>query len=153
MNSATHSDTRTPLKTIWLLVATALTLLINHQTFASKDFYKWEDENGTIHYSGQPPRDKEEATVVRTTNIHGTEPSNTNSANNKPDTPKKAVASTQARTKSPERCQWAKKTLQILQESPRIRIHEEGAEDSRLITQEEQAERKKEAQKAITDHC
>lgn len=121
---------------------------LSSASHSSKDFYKWEDENGVVHYSAHPPKDKTKAnTKVRTTNIYG-EPAPTG-----PSVAEKTVAETaeQELPKDPKRCAAAKKNLKTLTEKSRIRIKD--GDDYRFLTPSEIGEKTKTAREIIKQEC
>ncbi len=121
-------------------------LLFSHSSLSSKDFYKWEDENGVVHYSAHPPKDKPN-TKVRTTNIYGETADELSSKEEK----------TQANTaeeefpKDPKRCAAARKNLDTLKNKARIRIKD--GDDYRYLAPEEIKEQLKTAQEIIKQDC
>jgi len=121
-------------------------LLFSHSSLSSKDFYKWEDENGVVHYSAHPPKDKPN-TKVRTTNIYGetaqeSSPKGENSAANTEE---------EAFPKDPKRCTAARKNLDTLKNKARIRIKD--GDDYRYLAPEEIKEQLRTAQEIIKEDC
>ncbi len=119
---------------------------LSSPSHSSKDFYKWEDENGVVHYSAHPPKDKAN-TKVRTTNIYG------EAAPSGPSTAEKVIAESaeQAPPKDPKRCAAAKKNLKTLTEKSRIRIKE--GDDYRFLTPAEIGDKTKTAREIIKQEC
>ncbi|MGH1372604.1 MAG: DUF4124 domain-containing protein [Cellvibrionaceae bacterium] len=114
---------------------------------SSKDFYKWEDENGVVHYSAHPPKDKAN-TKVRTTNIYG------EAAPTGPSAAEKAIAENtkeEVVPKDPKRCAAARKNLKTLTEKSRIRIKE--GDDYRFLTPAEIGDKTKTAREIIKQEC
>lgn len=121
---------------------------VSSASHSSKDFYKWEDENGVVHYSAHPPKDKAN-TKVRTTNIYG-EPAPTG-----PSAAEKAIAESAeaepAPKKDPKRCAAARKNLKTLTEKSRIRIKD--GDEYRFLTPAEIGDKTKTAREIIKQEC
>ena len=130
------------------MVAAFAFLAFGSSVFAAKDFYKWEDENGVIHYSAHPPKDRPN-TKVRTTNIYGeAAPQGEKSA------AEKAIEEKQMEALPPKdakRCAAARKNLQTLQAKRRIRIKD--GDDYRFLSQEEIDDQLKTVQEIIKQEC
>ncbi len=147
-----------PTSPLWLHLIALLTIMwITPTTHASKDFYKWQDENGVTHYSAHPPskkQTKQEATKVRATNLDYDAPPQTSSD-------AKAEAKNKAKTgippitqeKSPELCEVAKKNLKVISENARIRVKDGDKGEYRYLTPEEIQSRKADAQKQVDENC
>lgn len=131
-----------------LIAALGVALLcLSQLALSSKDFYKWEDEDGVTHYSAHPSKDHA-SSKVRATNIKGSE---TSSAAATEDSAKPATQATEELPKDPQRCAQAKKNLKTLQEKSRVRIKE--GDDYRYLAPEEVAEQIKTAQQIIKEEC
>ncbi len=113
---------------------------------SSKDFYKWEDENGVVHYSAHPPKDKDN-TKVRTTNIYG-EPAPTG-----PTSAEKAITENteSVPAKDAKRCAIARKNLKTLKEKSRVKIKD--GDGYRVLTPKEMSEKIEMAKKIIKQEC
>jgi hypothetical protein len=135
---------------VGLLLATSL------PTQASKDFYKWKDENGVTHYSEHPPSKKTakgDATKIRTTNLKYDAPaSDAPTKDNKEESKQEGIPPI-TQEKSAELCEIAKKNLKVIAENARIRIKEGEKDEYRFLTQEEIEQRKKSAEKQRDEHC
>lgn len=121
-------------------------LLFSHSSLSSKDFYKWEDENGVVHYSAHPPKDKPN-TKVRTTNIYGDPASEIPQKESKAAT---QVAEQEA-SKDPERCAAARKNLETMKNNARIKIKE--GDSYRFLGPEEVEKQMKTAREIIKQDC
>ncbi len=131
------------------LLSSALCLslfLFSHSSLSSKDFYKWEDENGVVHYSAHPPKDKPN-TKVRTTNIYG-EP-----VAEKPKKESKTVAKATEEEfpKDPERCAAARKNLKTMKNNARIKVKE--GDSFRFLGPEEVEQQMNTAREIIKQDC
>lgn len=113
---------------------------------SSKDFYKWEDDKGVVHYSAHPPKDKAN-TKVRTTNIYG-EPAPTG-----PSTAEKAIAeNTEGKPiKNAKNCALARKNLKTMTEKSRIKIKD--GDNYRVLTPEEINKKIATAKQIIKQDC
>ncbi len=138
-----------------LVAATCLVLGISAQ--AAQEFYKWKDKDGVTHYSATPPKSEtEDAETVRTTNLNpggdeadseadeqGEERADNSSADSKADgdqPPKDAAA-----------CESARKNLDTLGSSPRIRVPD--GDSYRYLTPNEIQEQKSANQQIVDLNC
>ncbi len=121
-------------------------LLFSHSSLSSKDFYKWEDENGVVHYSAHPPKDKPN-TKVRTTNIYG-DPA---AAPPKKELEAVASASEEELPKDPERCAAARKNLETMKNNARIKVKE--GDSFRFLGPEEIEKQMNTAREIIKQDC
>lgn len=128
--------------TLGLAISVSLSSL---PTFASEKFFKWTDEDGTTHYSAQPPAkeiaEKQGTEVVRTTGQS---------------IPKDAAAEAERKAKAkepadPAMCKKARKNLKVLTESDRIRVKE--GEAMRYLTKDEVAAKTKLNKQVIEQAC
>lgn len=132
-----------------------LLLAISLPSQASKDFYKWKDENGVTHYSEHPPSKKVakgDTTKVRTTNLDYTPPVSDATKDKKEESKREGVPPI-TQEKSPELCEIAKKNLQVIAENARIRVKEGENGEYRFLTPEEIEKRKKSAEKQRDENC
>ncbi|MYM64611.1 DUF4124 domain-containing protein [Pseudomaricurvus sp. HS19] len=149
-------EQKRPFAALPLLVA-ATCLVLGFSAQAGQEFYKWKDKNGVTHYSATPPKSETEDTeTVRTTNLNpgGDEDDNeedgqseestaSNSADSKADgdqPPKDAAA-----------CESARKNLDTLGSSPRIRIPD--GDSYRYLTPNEIQEQKTANQQIVDLNC
>lgn len=118
------------------------------------EFYKWTDENGTVHYSQRAP-DNVKAETMRTysnrnsgpkTTLSGTEALTTEEEKEGPngaaETPKAELAK-----KDPELCQRAKKDSDTLRSRPIVR------QNGAVMTVEQKNQQIKQLQDVISVHC
>jgi Domain of unknown function (DUF4124) len=147
-----------PTSSLWLHLIALLTILwITPTTHASKDFYKWQDENGVTHYSAHPPSKKQtqkEPTKVRATNLdYDAPPQASNDANPKDKEKTKAGTPPITQEKSSELCEVAKNNLKMIEENARIRVKDGDKGEYRYLTTEEIQSRKADAQKQVDENC
>ncbi|WP_439135162.1 DUF4124 domain-containing protein [Pseudomaricurvus sp.] len=118
----------------------------------AKEFYKWKDEDGVIHYSSQPSK-THKSVKVHASNIKGDPEAasgqNKNNGENE-ETDSKAAAA-EAYQKDPERCAAAQKNKKTLQENARIRIKE--GDEYRYLTPAEIQKQMDMANQAISEDC
>lgn len=134
--------------------------LISSDTLAAKKFYKWVDKDGVTHYSERPPRGQK-AQVVTTYAGRGTPaPAAAPKAEDKKDQDRgesteaggeKSAANT-GPTKNPQICQSARRNLEILERSNRVRLQDENGE-LKTLSNEEKEKQRQTAQKAVEQHC
>ncbi|WP_369602852.1 DUF4124 domain-containing protein [Hahella sp. SMD15-11] len=145
----------------YTLCASALILALATTTAQAGKVYKWTDEQGVVHYTDQPPAS---ATSVKEMDI--AEPrytplpkSSPETGNRDADTQKeidKVRAQQQAENAQveklrKERCEAARKNLDILNTTTRVRIEDNGK--SRFLTPEEIVERKQRYQDIVNAEC
>jgi len=130
-------------------------LVCSQSAFSSNKVYTWTDEEGTIHYGERPPKDTK-ATVIRTRTGKG-DPSPQVESTPAP-TPAQTTSTAepqQAETeslKNPERCEAARKNLETLKTSTRIRIADaDGA--MRYLNEDELEQKKADMEKTIEQAC
>ncbi len=119
---------------------------------------KWIDDDGQIHYGDRPPAKvtSEEIKVNRPPTNPGRplprlgDSSPDENADEYPDNqpPGEATSDEQAR----EVCEQARKDLQVIQRSPRIRLRQADG-TSRYMTQEEIDQRKKRSEEDVKEFC
>lgn len=147
------------MRSTYLLLLLMLSTGLTAQPAEANNVYKWEDENGTIHYTAYPPknRDSEKVKTYKgkpesdkdqaNGNIAGKDGSDSEqspeAANNQPPVEYE---------KDPERCSIAKQNLNTLKQHARVRIKEENG-DFRYLTRDEHEKRMKKAQQAIKESC
>lgn len=131
----------------------ALLALVLSPNALSKDFYKWQDEQGVTHYSAHPPRGDKASTKIRATNIKGkaapaksSAPKNEAPAATKPTSVEKAASK-----KDPQACKRARTNLKTLQEHGRVRVKE--GDDYRFLSDEEHKANQLRAKKEIKTAC
>ncbi len=122
---------------------------------AVADIYKWEDENGVVHYTELPPEGRQ-STKIKTNHKA---PSTPYIPTSKADGKATAVASqdTQQKTaeekaKDKEYCKIATDNLATLNKHPRIRKQDDEGNYYYLSEEQKQAELNS-AQKGIEDYC
>ncbi|MBR9910472.1 MAG: DUF4124 domain-containing protein [Gammaproteobacteria bacterium] len=140
------------------LAISAALLISWGQQASSKEYYRWQDDEGITHYSAHPPKDRV-ATKVRATNTqievrdNQAPPAPAQNADQDSEAaPDNAQQTAAAKPVSdPQRCEAARKNIKTLQEKSRIRIKDNG--EYRFLTPEEMAEKLRIAQHIIDEEC
>lgn len=119
-------------------------------TFAAKDkVYTWTDAKGVVHYGERPPKDSQ-AALVKTRTGHSeppsTSPSNPASQNTTPET---TIANS---LKDPERCNVARKNLEVLNSVARIRVPGDDG-NMRTLTEKDKINQRTTMQEIIDQAC
>ena len=145
-----------PFTALQLLVATTC-LVLGVSVQAAQEFYKWKDKDGVTHYSATPPK-TESTETVRTTNL---DPGETEAADggdeatSGSDEPgsndKQASASPKPPAKNAAECEKARKNLETLETTPRIRMPD--GDGFRYLTPAEIEEQKSLNRQAIDVDC
>jgi hypothetical protein len=126
-----------------------LLVLVISSSASSKDFYKWQDDDGLTHYSAHPPRNQRPAEKVRATNTTGTPaPTKEPASRDKPEAETEQVTTSK---KNSESCAIAQKNLKTLQERARVRIKEGGS--FRYLTPVEKQDMEKSSREKIKEAC
>jgi hypothetical protein len=112
--------------------------------------YKWTDNKGQVHYSERPPLGTQ--TEVVKPQIGHSEPVNYETAATEKAPEAKKAASAKNALKDPERCDAARKNLDLLKTYTRIKIQGDDGE-YRFLTPDEQKQKADEAAKAIEESC
>lgn len=139
-------------------IACAVLGSMTHNALAAATLYKWQDEEGTVHYSERPPAgvtefekvvsDYSPGNSVTTTEV-GAEPESEKIATPNHENQQQNRRSTAA---SQERCDKARKNLEALNSFARIRIQDENGE-MRFLNEEEISSRKMETKTILEDEC
>ncbi|RMF15187.1 MAG: DUF4124 domain-containing protein [Gammaproteobacteria bacterium] len=144
----------------WLAVALSVSLA-SAPTWAGK-VYKWTDENGFVHYTDQKPQS---GTIIKEMQI--SEPRYTplprpsaekqTQALDKQQEIERVRAQQQAENERveklrKERCEAARKNLDILNSTARVRVEDKDGKD-RFLTPEEIVERRQRYQDIINAEC
>ncbi len=142
------------MKTAFVIALSLAGLLITTGIQAAK-VYTWVDADGVTHYSERPPKNVK-ASAVELKTGHS-EPVNYGGAaetTTAESAPAAAQAQPQAQTsrKNPERCEQARKNLEVLQNFGRVRVQNEDG-TFRYLTEEDQRTRLEETQKIIDEAC
>ncbi len=137
-----------------LMVGLSLSLL-SISASAAKSYYKWVDENGVTHYSARKPHDKESEVISVSTGLPRDSSGQPIQIDGGPENGNQQAAAEDEdpeANKDPERCEAAKKNLEIINQNARIR---EKTEDGsfRILTPDEKNERKATAQQIIDEAC
>lgn len=127
-----------------LLSLGLVTLVISPLVMADK-IYSWIDEKGVTHYGANPPK----GTPMRVLNARtGHSDPVTYDEEQKEEKPKSQASPAQ---RDEERCELARKNLQVLTTSPRVKANENG--EQRFITPEEIQSQIETMEKIIADEC
>jgi len=123
---------------------------------AAQTYYKWTDENGTVHFTAEPPADREYETVNTVGQITGSSPAPANAA--PPASEEQAPQARMPREAAPdpemiaERCKQARENLFWLQSKRRIIVENDDGSET-FIDQEEQQRLMEENQALIEEWC
>ncbi|MDT8408756.1 MAG: DUF4124 domain-containing protein [Wenzhouxiangellaceae bacterium] len=131
-----------------------LALIALSTTLAAQSFYKWVDDQGTVHFSSEPPLDRDYETINTTGRVLGsTAPA---AAPAIEAAPEPAAQMPRQRAPDPEliaaRCQQARENLFWLQAKRRIVVErDDGSEE--FIDAEEQQKMAQQSQALIDEWC
>lgn len=119
--------------------------------------YRWVDENGTAHYSQNPPRELQSETLNIRATSKGTASSNSvkTNINNAEKTESKEAESLTAEHSPEDKakyCQQSKNLLQQMNGNTNRRFAQEDG-SFRKLSEEEIADYRNKAQKGISDYC
>jgi len=123
---------------------------------AAETYYKWTDDNGTVHFTAQPPADREYQTINTSGQITGGSPVAAN-------TPPPAGEMDEAQVQMPRegapdpevveaRCQQAREQLFWLQSKRRIIVEQDDGSET-FIDADEQQRLIEENQALIDEWC
>lgn len=134
---------------ISLIAAWAIALCTSNALAAKDKVYTWTDEKGVVHYGERPPKDSQ-AALIKTRTGHS-EPPPAPAANKAPQnaTPETAIANT---LKDPERCNVARKNLEVLNSVARIRVPGEDG-NMRILTEDDKVAQRATMQEIIDQAC
>ncbi len=135
-----------------LLLATLLVVSAS----ASAGLYKWVDENGNVHYSQKPPRDKQYKKLRAPAPVTTSPQPLYKSVKIKPDAPTKEdefIASKQAEIKRlrAKNCKQSRENLKNYQIYRRFKNNKTG--EVTIITEEERARQLEKARQGIKEFC
>ncbi len=138
-----------------LLITLLFTVLVGtlgtSQTVEAESFYKWTDDEGTIHYTRTPPKGRNAEKI--NTQTKTSKPVNYNTAGDEGKTTPATQTTVKAEiTKDPALCGQARKNLNTLRNSSRVRTTTPEGE-KRYLTPDELKEKKLEMQKTIDENC
>lgn len=133
-----------------------LCVLLAATPVAAQTYYKWTDDNGTVHFTAEPPPDREYETVDTYGQVTGSSPAPDDAppptgGEEQPEsgTPREAAPDPEAVA---ARCQEARENLFWLQSNRRIIVeNDDGSED--FIDADEQQRLIEENQALIDEWC
>jgi hypothetical protein len=131
------------------VIALCLASLLAGSPALAAKVYKWVDEQGVVNFSEHPPKNTKAVEIKP--NIGHSEPV----IYEKPaaETPAQAAPTEQqASLKDAQRCEIARKNLQVLQTFGRVRVPEKDG-SFHYLTEQEQQDRLKTTQQAIDESC
>jgi hypothetical protein len=136
---------------IGMISACALALSAGNALAAKDKVYTWTDEKGVVHYGERPPKDSQ-ATLIKTRTGHS-EPTPV-AATPAQNTTGTTAPTTNTNTKDidPERCNTARKNLELLNTVARIRVAGEDG-NMRTLTEEDKATQRTTMQTIIDEAC
>lgn len=148
------------MKHLSLVVLSGLLLTIGMTAHAGKA-YKWQDDDGSWHYSEKPPLEKEAETLKIKTGSLVEEPTteepddankNTKPTEEQPikQSPEVAAAERERKTKN---CEIAKKNLKSLTDRPRIIYTDKEKGEERYLTSEEHDEWRQKSKDQVKEFC
>ncbi len=127
---------------------------------AQAGIYKWQDEDGTWHFSETPPISQTAEKISVKTLPPSSETAQ--QADNKEPQKQDGAAETlplspeivaEEKARKAENCRRAKENLQNLRSGERIRYRDEAQGEVRYLSAEERQEWKAKAQKSIAEDC
>jgi Domain of unknown function (DUF4124) len=121
-------------------------LMTSSVVYADK-IYSWVDEKGVTHYGENPPKD----TPARQLNARTGHSDPVEYGSGQKAEPEKAKAATGPQP-SEERCETARKNLQVLTTNPRVKTTDKNGEN-RYMTQEEMQVQVETMEKIIAEEC
>lgn len=125
---------------------------------AATNYYKWTDEQGVTHYTARKPHNRDAEIISISTGVSTPVPAGSSTASEaatagtqRPAAPAK---STQVSTdlKDPERCEAARKGVDVLRNNAKVRTRGDDGE-VHYLTEEEKAEKMGEFEQAIREAC
>jgi hypothetical protein len=123
-------------------------------TLAAKDkVYTWTDGKGVVHYGERPPKDSQ-AALVKTRTGHSESIPATTTVNATTTTSKNAAPETTIANslKDPERCNVARKNLEVLNSVARIRVPGDDG-NMRTLTEDDKVNQRATMQEIIDQAC
>lgn len=151
------------MKHLYLAILTVFALMASMATYAEK-VYKWQDDDGSWHYSEKPPLEiKAETLKIKVSqpspqsNENGSDKGQTESdtAGAPMEQPLKKspeiIAAEEARKK--QECERARKNLEALTNRPRIRYMDKEKGEERYLTPDEHTEWSKKSKEDVQKYC
>ena len=123
---------------------------------AAKTYYKWTDDNGTVHFTAEPPNDRDYETINTTGQVTGS--SRTQAEPAQPETQQAAEEVQMPRQAAPDpeavaaRCKQARENLFWLQSKRRIVVESDDGSET-FIDADEQQRLIEENQALIDEWC
>jgi hypothetical protein len=122
---------------------------------AAQTYYKWTDDNGTVHFTAQPPVDREYERVTASMGRLG----NADVASELDSEPAESADDVQMPRRAPPdpevveaRCQQARENLFWLESKQRIRVEEDDG-TQRYVDNDERERLLEDARTAVDDWC
>jgi len=133
-----------------LILACCIASLLSTAVLAAK-VYTWKDENGVTHYGERPPKEAN-AKMVRARTGHSDPVPQEIEQNGHQESASEASTDIATRLKDPERCNAARKNMELLNGNVRIKTPDEQGV-LRYITEEERQAKYEETRVAIAESC
>lgn len=150
------------MKHLYLAMLTVFALMASMATYAGK-VYKWQDDDGSWHYSENPPYEKEAETLkIKTSpkNLEQTDSKNNDSSEKNIGDKESVEIKPKTNTETaytPEEikanCNLATKRLSGLESHPRVLITDEKTGDKRYLSPDEHTEWMSKSRKEINEFC
>ncbi|NVJ67062.1 MAG: DUF4124 domain-containing protein [Gammaproteobacteria bacterium] len=145
-----------------ILVVAAITAFSFSTVQAAEIIYKWKDSKGNIKYTqSKPPAGIDYTTIKNRSSKASTPPSVTAKKSEAPVNEQDKIIAAQNVEKNrvdalnaeraAKNCTISKNNLEALERTTRIQVEEDG--ERRMLTDEERANRLKEAQENIAKYC
>jgi Domain of unknown function (DUF4124) len=130
-----------------LLLGLVFTSLMTSPLVFADKIYSWVDDKGVTHYGENPPKD----TPARQLNARTGHSDPVEYGNGEKDETAKAKAATGPQP-SEERCETARKNLQVLSTNPRVKATDKNGEN-RYMTPEEMQAQVETMEQIIAEEC
>lgn len=121
----------------------------------AQTYYKWTDDNGTVHFTAQPPADRDYETIDASTRLLG----NADAVPDAGTEPAETAADVQMPRRAPPdpevvraRCEQARENLFWLESKQRIRVEEDDG-SQRFVDADERERLIDEARTAVEEWC
>lgn len=141
-----------------LMLAAVLCTLLASTPIAAKTYYKWTDEEGTVHFTSEPPRGRDYESINTSGRVVGTERARSR-AEDAEDAEADAAADVQMpREAKPDpeviaaRCRQARENLFWLNNKRRVMVEGDDGEEE-FASPEKQQEMIEENQALIDEWC
>lgn len=156
-NQSTGTDTRQVIIVNYrLTLLLILCALIVAAPAAARTYYKWTDDNGTVHFTAEPPSDRDYQTINTSGQVTGSSQTQADTASPQEQEAAEEVQMPRQAAPDPElvaaRCEQARENLFWLQSKRRIVIENDDGSET-FIDPDEQQQMIEENQALIDEWC